>query len=172
MGLSILVASSGALPSPNGPFKGPPHGPHFPGRPTGISGGPIYPTGAWPTGFIPSGTATYGPPVLPTPTDCAEEVELVKRFEGPRVGGSKKPWHHYEPKHAKPSGWSRPPPFATGAPFPSGTQGWPTVGPTGGPPAPLWRVSFLRLRPIDKKSRCGRLGFHSSERFLTESRLT
>jgi hypothetical protein len=126
-GLSILVASSGALPSPNGPFKGPPHGPHFPGHPTGISGAPIYPTGAWPTGFVPSGTATYG---LPTPTDCAEEVELVKRFEGPRVGGPKKPWHHYDPHHAKPSG-SRPPPFATGAPFPSGTQGWPTGGPPG-----------------------------------------
>jgi hypothetical protein len=146
MGLSILVASSGALPPPfhegapgpvTGPFKGPPHGPHFPGRPTGISGGPIFPTGAFPTGFIPSGTATNGLPVLPAPTESLEELEVVKRFEGPRVDGSKKPWHHYKPQHAKPSGSidaPRPPPFATGGQVPSGTYGWPIVGPTGGPP--------------------------------------
>jgi len=151
IGLSILVASSGALPSPpfNGPSHGRPHvverpdGPIF-SRPTGISGGPIFPTGlfptgslptgSFPTGLIPSGTATNGLPVLPEPTAWAEEFPIEKRFEGPRHKGPSKPWHHYKPRPTKPSGpTDAPPPFATGGPFPSGTGG-PSIGfSTGGP---------------------------------------
>jgi len=136
--LSILIASSSALPSP--PFKGPPHGPHdrppvF-GRPTGISGSPILPTGPFPTGFVPSGTATNGLPVLPAPTADVEDFTFEKRFEGPRGKGPIKPWHHYRPRPTKPSGPTdapQPPPFATGRPVPSGTQGPPFGFPTGGP---------------------------------------
>jgi hypothetical protein len=138
IGLSILVASSSALPSP--PFKGPPHGPHGPGphdgpvfgRPTGISGSPVFPAAPFPTGFIPSGTATIGLPVLPAPTDDVEEFFHERRFEGPRGKGPNKPWHHYKPKPTKPSGPTDAP-FATGRPVPTGTQGPPFGFPTGGP---------------------------------------
>ena len=138
IGLSVLVASSSALPSP--PLKGPPHGPHdgppvF-GRPTGISGSPIFPTGPFPTGFVPSGTATNGLPVLPAPTADVEDFAFEKRFEGPRGKGPIKPWHHYKPRPTKPSGPTdapQPPSFATGRPVPSGTQGPPFGFPTGGP---------------------------------------
>jgi hypothetical protein len=155
IGLSVLVASTGARPPPahndgpsafDGPFNGPPRGHHPPGTvvgpipsgPTGSSGGPIFPTGAFPTGVIPSGIATNGLPVLPTPTDSAGDLALVKRFEGPRGDGPGKPWHHYKPRPSKPSGpieAPRPPPFATGGPVLSGTQDPPILGPTGGPPA-------------------------------------
>ena len=146
MGLSMLVASGGALPSP--PFKGPPHGPphspHGPGshdgpifsRPTGISGSPVFPTGAFPTGVVPSGTATNGLPVLPAPTADIEEFDIARRFEGPRGKGPNKPWHHYKPRPTKPfrpSDAPLPPPFATGGPVPSGTQGPPIGFPTGAP---------------------------------------
>lgn len=148
MALSILAASGGALPSP--PFKGPPHGPPHPhgpdghagpvfSRPTGISGGPIFPTRPFPTGFIPSGTATNGLPVLLAPTADVEEFNLVKRFEGPRGKGPNKSWHHYKPRPtnpSRPSGAPQPPPFATGRPVPSGTQGPPIGFPTGGPLPP------------------------------------
>ncbi|KAM0705173.1 hypothetical protein Q7P35_007960 [Cladosporium inversicolor] len=144
--LSILVAFGGALPSPplKGPPHGPPHSPHGPGshdgpifsRPTGINGGPIFPTGPFPTDIIPSGTATNGLPVLPAPTFDAEEFDVVKRFEGPRGKGPNKPWHQYKPRPTNPSRPSdapQPPPFATGRPVPSGTQGTPVGFPTGGP---------------------------------------
>jgi hypothetical protein len=142
IGLSILVASSSALPS--SPFKGPPHGPHGPhgpgahdgppfGRPTGISGSPIFPTGPFPTGFLPSGTATIGLPVLPAPTDDVEEFAFEKRFEGPRGKGPNKPWHHYKPKPTKPSGATGAPLYATGHPVHTGTHGPPSGFPTGVP---------------------------------------
>lgn len=143
--LSVLVASGGALPSPpfKGPPRGPPHGPYRPdhdgpifSHPTGISGSPVFPTGSFPTGFIPSGTATNGLPVLPAPTADVEEFDIVKRFEGPRGKGPNKPWHHYRPmptKPSRPSDGPQPPPFATGRPVPTGTQG-PSFGfPTGAP---------------------------------------
>lgn len=132
-GLSILFAVSGALPHKGpGPFEGPPpHGPHGgppPGFPTGISGSPVFPTGAFPfpfpTGPIPSGTATNGLPVLPFPTEAADDFTSEKRFEGARVDGPKRPWHHFGPK---------PPPFVTGGPVPTGTQGPPIIASTGPP---------------------------------------
>ena len=146
IGLSMLIASGGALPSP--PFKGPPHGPpHNPpgpgihdgpifSRPTGISGSPIFPTGPFPTGLVPSSTATTGLPVLPAPTADVDEFDMAKRFEGPRGKGPNKPWNHYKPRPTKPSRPSdapQPPPIATGVPVPSGTQGFPIGFPTGGP---------------------------------------
>ena len=146
IGLSVLVASGGALPSPSfkGPPRCPPQNPYGPGahdgpifgRPTGISGSPIFPTGPFPTGFIPSGTASNGLPVLPAPTAGTEDFDIVKRFEGPRGKGPNKPWHHYKPRPTKPSRPSdapQPPPIATGGPVPSDTQGPPISFPTGGP---------------------------------------
>lgn len=146
IGLSMLIASGGALPSP--PFKGPPHGPpHNPpgpgihdgpifSRPTGISGSPIFPTGPFPTGVVPSGTATNGLPVLPAPTTDVDEFDIAKRFEGPRGKGPNKPWHHYKPRPTKPSRPSdapQPLPFATGGAVPSSSQGPPVGFSTSGP---------------------------------------
>jgi hypothetical protein len=88
------------------------------------------------SGFIPSGTASNGLPVLPAPTAETEDFDIVKRFEGPRGKGPNKPWHHYKPRPTNPSRPSdapQPPPVATGGPVPSGTQGPPGSFPTGGP---------------------------------------
>lgn len=158
VGLSFLVASSVAPPPPShnsersplrGPWRGPPRGHHrpsgtttivasFPTGPTGGSGGePIFPTGGFPTGIVPSGTAipTGGPPVVPWPTDDVvdDEHSHMKRFEGPRGRGPLKPWRPWKgPRPAPSSDGPTSPPFVTGGPRPTGTGG-PGAGPTGGP---------------------------------------
>lgn len=138
---------------PGRPSGGPPAGPHtgtgtvgepfFPG-PTDIGEGPLFPTGGFPsggspTGFPGAGTATNGLPIVPIPTVAVDEDLLERRFEGPRGHGPGKPWHVYNPspnKPSRPDGPPRPPPFVTGGPIASGTQGPPLGIPSGGPGGP------------------------------------
>lgn len=164
--LSLLVASSVAAPpwfskGNHGPWKGPhsqpggPKGPPSPQPPfdtipadsNGVNGGPFIPTGAiptgaFPTGLIPSGTAapSSGPADFAWPAaEGVHDFEHDKRFEGPRGRGPRKPWQAYKPKHEKPTppvDAPQQPPFATGAPFPTGSGGPPFGGPVGGNAAP------------------------------------
>jgi hypothetical protein len=132
--LSLLATSSVAQPPRPPPGHIPiPFGTHIssgaPHSPTGA-----FPTGAFPTGAFPTASNPHGHPHIPLPTfDKNEESEHKKRFEGPRHQPRPVAWHHYDSNAVKPV--DSPPPFATAGPWPTGTQGFPTAGPTASRPS-------------------------------------
>ena len=138
--LSFLATSSVAHMHPPPPPPG-----HIP-VPFGtqISGGPHhFPTGAFPTRAFPTASNPHGPPHIPLPTNDKfekpeHESEHEKRYQGPRHQPHPVAWQHYNHDAEKPAHWDGPPPpppFATIGPRPTGSQGFPTAGPTAGRPS-------------------------------------
>ena len=133
--LSILATSSVAHhPHPPPGHIPIPFGTHI------SSGTPHFPTGAFPTGAFPTASNPHGHPHIPHPTfdDISEESEHEKRFEGPRHHPRPAAWQRYHHNAETPSSWDGPhtlPLFATVGPRPTGTQGFPTAGPTAGRPS-------------------------------------
>jgi hypothetical protein len=131
--LSLLATSSVAHPPPPPGHLPISFGTHI------SSGAPHFPTGTVPTAFIPhgTGTATIGHPHIPLPTfdDASEESKHEKRFEGPRHQRHPIAWHRHNPNAVRPSNGTGSPPLATAGPWPSGTQGFPTAGPTASRPS-------------------------------------